>query len=218
MRIRTLASRFAFLRQNGRMQLKRTVRLMLERAKGLPARSKGSRDQWLREVMLADTEREFRELDPAGLDVVEVTGALWADWPWRSRTQFDFPDFDLCAPPDQLPGPFDLVICEQVLEHVPDPITAVDTLRRLTKPGGLVYISTPFLIRLHPQPGDYWRFTPSGLETLLRFKGLEPLWVRSWGNRQAVVANFDAWRVRGHRSLRNEPHLPAVVWSLARRD
>jgi SAM-dependent methyltransferase len=182
--------------------------------KGMPDTAEG---QWLRAVMIPDTRRVFESLAPASLDVAEISGELWTDLPWASRTQLDFPDFDLCRPPTELPGPFDLVICEQVLEHVPDPLTAVDTLRRLCKPNGHVYVSTPFLVRLHEWPGDYWRFTPDGMELLLRSRGLEPLWVRSWGNREVVVANFDHWvpRLAGG-SVRNEPHLPVSVWALAR--
>jgi len=173
--------------------------------------------QWLRDVMHEDTKRVFESLKPVALEVAEVSGLNWTHLPWGRRIQLDFPEFDLCDPPEDLPGPFDLVICEQVLEHVPDPLAAVRTLRRLCRPKGHVYVSTPFLVRLHYDPGDYWRFTPDGLALLLRSQGLAPLWVRSWGNRRAVVANFDTWVSRfPWQPLRNEPHLPAVVWSLAR--
>jgi SAM-dependent methyltransferase len=167
--------------------------------------------------MVLDTQRAFQSLGPERLDAVEISGDAWHHLPWRSLTQLEFPQFSLCAPPDRLPGPFDLVICEQVLEHVLDPLTAVDTLRRMCKPDGHVYVSTPFLVRLHDHPGDYWRFTPAGLAQLLTSRGLMPLWVRSWGNRQVIVANFDRWVARPRwRGLENEPHLPAVVWALAR--
>jgi hypothetical protein len=38
------------------------------------------------------------------------------------------------------------------------------------------------------------------------------------GNRRVIVANFDTLVPRRWpwQSLRNEPHLPAVVWALAR--
>jgi SAM-dependent methyltransferase len=183
-------------------------------------RDTGGHPQWAREVMAKDTQREFDALMPADLHVAEISPAPEAGWremPWASYTALDYPQFDLCRQSESLPGPFDLVICEQVLEHVVDPITAVDTLRRLCKGAGHVFVSTPFLVRLHDFPGDFWRFTPSGLELLLRYRGLEPLWVRAWGNRRAITANFDRWTSRlPGQSLRNEENLPVVVWAMAR--
>jgi SAM-dependent methyltransferase len=161
----------------------------------------------------------FESLDPTSLEVVEISGRNWSEMPWAGWTGLDFPGFDLCRPPARLPGPFDLVICEQVLEHVPDPITAVDTLRRLCRDTGHVYVSTPFLVRLHRKGsgGDYWRFTPDGMALLLCSRGLQPVEVSSWGNRKAIVANFERWtRHLPWQSLRNEPQLPAMVWALAR--
>ena len=43
----------------------------------------------------------------------------------REYVSLAWPDFDLCAPLTE-ERRFDLVICEQVLEHVPDPCAAVD--------------------------------------------------------------------------------------------
>src|ERR1700733_15156392 len=72
--------------------------------------------QWLRDVMTPDTRRCFGELGPETLDAVEISGDAWRHLSWRRYEQLDFPEFDLCAPPRDLPGPFGLVICEQVLE------------------------------------------------------------------------------------------------------
>lgn len=185
-------------------------------------RDTGGHPQWLRLVMDNDAKREFERLGPPGLDVVEISpdpSTTRRDLPWRNYTPLDFPAFDLCNPPEELPGPFGLVICEQVLEHVVDPLRAVKTLRCLCAPDGHVFVSTPFLVRLHAHPGDFWRFTPEGMKVLLRSQGLEPLWVRSWGNRRVIAANFNRWVARlPWQTLRNEPDLPAVVWTLARVD
>jgi SAM-dependent methyltransferase len=174
---------------------------------------------WLREAMVADIASELASRDPSGLSAVEISGAPETSWQglgWGSFTALDYPEFDLCHPRTSLPGPFDVVLCDQVLEHVVDPLAAVDTLRRLCKPTGCVLVSTPFLIRLHDHPGDYWRFTPDGLRLLLQARGLEPLWVRSWGNRRAIVSNFDRWTSRlPWQTMRNEDDLPVVVWSIA---
>jgi SAM-dependent methyltransferase len=132
-----------------------------------------------------------------------------------------YPEFDICAPIAE-PGRFDLVICEQVLEHVADPLRAATNLRELCAPGGRVVVSTPFLVRVHELPAfdmrDYWRFTPRGLRTLLERGGLQVDEVASWGNRDCVSGNFDRWPAyRWWHSLRNEPDLPVQVWAFARR-
>jgi SAM-dependent methyltransferase len=117
-------------------------------------------------------------------------------------------------------GRFDVVICEQVLEHVPDPQAAMTNLRELCAPGGHVIVSTPFLIRVHELWGmhDYWRFTPRGLRTLMERAGLAVDTVGSWGNRRCVAGNLDHWPAyRRWHSLRDEPDLPVQVWAFARR-
>ena len=117
---------------------------------------------------------------------------------------------------------YDVVICEQVLEHVIDPWAAARNLRGLCVPGGHVVVSTPFLIRVHELPAygmrDYWRFTPRGLRALLEGAGLVVDEVGSWGNRDCVAGNFDRWPAyRRWHSLRNEPDLPVQVWAFATR-
>lgn len=177
----------------------------------------GSKDQWLREVMNRDLAGFFATLPPETTDVIEVSGDLRADLPWKSYTSLAYPAFDICAP-SVAPADADLVICEQVLEHVRDPCLAVRNLARLARPGGAVLVSTPFLLRIHGHPEDHWRFTPSGMRLLLDAGGLHVEWVRSWGNRRCVKGNLGRWvAYRPWRSLRNEDDVPLVVWALARR-
>lgn len=165
-------------------------------------------------------DEQIASLGPERLSAAEISGDFHAHRPWRSYTSLDHPEFDLCAPLAGQ-GPFDLVICEQVIEHVPDPFGAAANLRGLTGPGGRVIVSTPFLIKLHELPiygmRDYWRFTPRGLRTLLESAGLEVEMVGSWGNRDAVIGNLGRWsRRRPWHSMRNNPELPVQVWAFAR--
>ena len=81
------------------------------------------------------------------------------------------PHADLHGSIDALPvedASFDVVLCLQVLEHVPSPEAAVRELRRVVKPGGLVLASTHGIYPFHPNPDDLWRWTQDGLVHLFR--------------------------------------------------
>ena len=61
---------------------------------------------------------------------------------------------------------FDVVLCNQVLEHCDDPTLAVRELYRVTASRGRVLASTHGVMPYHPSPTDYWRWTHAGLEKL----------------------------------------------------
>jgi SAM-dependent methyltransferase len=183
--------------------------------------AEGAIDQWQRVPLNRAMEAHIESLGPERLHAAEVSGDSHAGRGWEQYTSLMYPEFDICAPVTK-PGRFDVVICEQVLEHVPDPWVAAANLRELCAPGGRVVVSTPFLVRVHELPAfdmrDYWRFTPRGLRTLLERAGLEVEEISSWGNRDCVTGNFDLWPAhRWWHSLRNEPDLPIQVWAFARR-
>ena len=63
---------------------------------------------------------------------------------------------------------FDVVLCTEVLEHLPEPQRAIDEMHRVLKPGGTLLLTTRFLFPIHDAPHDYFRFTKYGLRHLLR--------------------------------------------------
>jgi len=63
---------------------------------------------------------------------------------------------------------FDIVLCTEVLEHVPEPQAAIDEMFRVLKPGGTLILTTRFLFPIHDAPHDYFRFTKYGLRHLTR--------------------------------------------------
>lgn len=65
-------------------------------------------------------------------------------------------------------GSFSVVLCTEVLEHVPEPQRAIDELYRVLEPGGMLLLTTRFLFPIHDAPHDYFRFTKYGLRHLLR--------------------------------------------------
>jgi SAM-dependent methyltransferase len=60
------------------------------------------------------------------------------------------------------------IICLETLEHVADPLRAVEEMHRVLQPGGVLAISSLMFFPIHAHPWDYWRFTPEGFELLLR--------------------------------------------------
>lgn len=72
-------------------------------------------------------------------------------------------------------GTYDSILCNAVLEHVPDPEGAMIEFHRLLKENGLVVIAVPFLQPFHPTPMDFRRYTRSGLEQLAERTGFRIL-------------------------------------------
>lgn len=63
-------------------------------------------------------------------------------------------------------GTFAHVECQSVLEHSRRPWLMAANIERLLKPGGTLYVTVPFVWRVHAYPDDYWRMTPAGLQSL----------------------------------------------------
>jgi SAM-dependent methyltransferase len=184
-------------------------------------RALGAREtHWVRVVMNRETERFVRSLDRAQLDAIELSGERWQEFGFASYRSVGLPDYDVCDGPLEKAA-FDLIIAEQVLEHVLRPHRAVRHVWEMLRPGGTFVATTPFLLRVHDHPVDCSRWTELGLKHLLAEGGfrLGDIATGSWGNRAAVRANLGEWRewIPWLHSLRNEPDYPVVVWAFARK-
>jgi SAM-dependent methyltransferase len=63
------------------------------------------------------------------------------------------------------------IICMAVLEHVENPMKAMEEIYRVLKPGGFCFLYMPFLFYYHAEPGyysDYWRFTEDSIKLLCK--------------------------------------------------
>lgn len=62
----------------------------------------------------------------------------------------------------------DAVISKSLLEHVLNPEKLIAEIKRILKPGGLLYVLTPFMLGFHSSPNDYYRWTIPGMEELCK--------------------------------------------------
>jgi len=72
---------------------------------------------------------------------------------------WDYSPLDYVCDITQIPvddGAFDVVICTEVLEHVPNPISALQELCRVTCEGGRLFISAPLGSGVHQEPYHFF--------------------------------------------------------------
>jgi SAM-dependent methyltransferase len=175
---------------------------------------------WNRTVLYNSCREIFNELKTENLETLEISaGNYYKDnFKFKSYKEANFPDFDVCK--DTLDKEYDLIIADQVFEHLLHPYKAAQNVYSMLKPGGSFFISTPFLIKLHYHPHDCTRWSETGLKYFLNEAGFpfENIEVYSWGNRACVKGNFKRWTKRGwFKSLKNEPEFPVTVWAIARK-
>ena len=66
---------------------------------------------------------------------------------------------------------FEIVLSTQVLEHVEDPALYLSEAQRVLKEDGVIILSTHGSWHYHPTPGDYWRWTSTGLRKIIEDAG-----------------------------------------------
>lgn len=174
-------------------------------------------NQWGRIVMNSETEKHILSLDYKSFKALEISGDRWSQFGFAEYSNVYYPDYDICS--KALDNTFDIIIAEQVLEHVLFPYRAVKNLYTMLNLGGLAVITTPFLLKIHGAPLDCSRWTELGLSQLLIEGGFEKSKIKtgSWGNESCVVANFKEWVKydSSAHSLDNDPEFPLVVWAFA---
>lgn len=81
----------------------------------------------------------------------------------------------------------DVVIATETLEHVEHTAQFLAEAKRVLKPDGELLLTVPFAARWHYIPYDYWRFTPSGIQTVLANAGFGNVCVYARGNEITVA-------------------------------
>ena len=117
---------------------------------------------------------EFLSVD-CSPDSADVRGAY-------NHAMIDDPRFLFVATTHRAPieatgltdGVADLVMVPNLVHHVADQPALFAEIARITKPGGRVYVFEPTVRELHQMPDDYLRYTPFGMQNILREAGLQP--------------------------------------------
>ena len=71
------------------------------------------------------------------------------------------------------------VLCFNLLEHIFNYQDLADEMRRLLKTGGYVIGFAPFLMKIHGDPEDYFRYSGPSLERIFKEAGFEEVSVRT---------------------------------------
>ena len=161
-----------------------------------------TRDRWVKKVLLA-LPRGLRILDVGAgeapykkwcvgqeylaQDFAEYDGV--GDGVGFQTGTWDRTNIDIVSDIISIPQPdasFDVLVCTEVLEHVPDPVRALAECTRLLKPGGTLIVTAPFFSMTHFAPYHFCTgFNRYFYEKHL--EGYEMLEVSSQGSFFAVV-------------------------------
>jgi SAM-dependent methyltransferase len=129
--------------------------------------------EWLNEVVssIPSSEKNVVLSVGAGGDVSELIGR-------RIGARVTEVDIDPARKPDIVADvcdmnmfadqSVDVIFMVEVLEHVKTPQRALDEMHRVLKPGGRLFLSTPFILPIHDAPYDFYRYTQFGLAHLCR--------------------------------------------------
>jgi SAM-dependent methyltransferase len=103
-----------------------------------------------------------------------------------------------------------MVLCTQVLEHVPNPALALSEFSRVLATGGFLILTVPHLSMLHEEPHDYWRYTRHGLRELLEKQGFDIIEIAETGGLISFfghICSLALWS-----SLGNLPGMRRLTW------
>ena len=125
--------------------------------------------------LLAELKFEFPHIKPMGVDVSSSAIELAR----RRMPDGDFRILDIAQ--TSLDTRFDLVVCSEVLEHIPDDITAMENLGKMTRKYLLVSTPQGRMRSFEKQIGHVRNYAPGDLVRKLESVGLKAMSVVEWG-------------------------------------
>lgn len=84
---------------------------------------------------------------------------------------------------------FDICLCTEVLEHLPEPSPALSEMRRVLSDSGQLILTVPFVFGVH-SAFDYHRWTKMGLTDLLKKGGFIIVQIKERGGIFSVLAQL----------------------------
>jgi SAM-dependent methyltransferase len=83
---------------------------------------------------------------------------------------YPYPEVDVVCDLTQVnpfrPESFDAILLMNVMEHVYDTRALLESLAKILKPGGVILVAIPFMVKIHQAPIDYVRYTHYALQRL----------------------------------------------------
>ena len=178
-------------------------------------------------VMQRASRRLIAALEPETLDVAEISGKWGRRFSFRSYHSFRFPQYDICKGPfcdrSGEVRTFDLILANQVWEHLDRPYAATRNIRSMLREGGHFWVAVPFFAPFHAAPNDCSRWSARGLKNLLVECGFKEdrIVSRQWGNRHTALRNLEEVWPPVHDpetdDLTNDPDFPTCAWALAQK-
>lgn len=117
----------------------------------------------------------------------------------------------------ELEGHFDIIMINQTLEHVYDPILCLKNVRKYLKTDGLLYINVPSNNIPHGEPHHFYTgFTPIGVGALLEASGYEIGSMGYWGSQHYINFLFahNTWPDYTQLPvMHNDKKCPCISWA-----
>jgi len=133
------------------------------------------------------------------------------DFGCEPRTMGHYTPLDYQSDILDIPVPdasFDVVVCTEVLEHVPEPIKAVRELARILRPGGLMLLTSPLGCLLHQEPFHFYGgYTPYWYRRFVDEAGCDVVAIQSNQGFFSLFSDYSQWfsNLIHPRELRSAP-------------
>src|SRR3989344_4613287 len=102
-----------------------------------------------------------------------------------------------------------------VLEHCSTPPQLLREINRVLKPGGVLIGTVPFIIQIHQEPHDYFRYTEYCLRNLFKDAGFKDCSINNLGHSLSIYNNFQGlffWKLLNSPLNIFEKTLIKIIW------